>query len=153
MLLSNHALNNNKMETYQIVLMVIGAITSVWMVVKIGRGILFILDQALKASFREKYPHDFEINLRWVIAELKSHGYRKNAEMDAGSDNPGVMMKSHETGTEMEVRLRAPLLSHKKQTIVVVNHSYKTAIVMPDDESDVNKRLLEMFIETDTQKK
>ena len=139
------------METYQIVLMVIGAIASIWMVVKVGRGILFILDQGLNASFREKYPYDFEINLRWVIAELKLHGFRTIAEMDAGSGNPGVMMKNHETGTEMEVRLRAPLLSHKKQTIIVVNHSHETAIVMPDDESDINKRLLEKFIETDTQ--
>ena len=48
---------------------------------------------------------------------------------------------------EMEVRLRAPLLTTKGYSIVVANHDNNTAIVMQDSASDENKRLLEKYLE------
>jgi hypothetical protein len=135
------------MEIYQIILMGIGAITLIWLVVKTIKGVFWLLGKGLESCFREKYPYDFEINLGWVIQEMNSHGYRQAAMMDAGSDNPGVIMKNSESGIEMEIRLRAPLLSDKGYSIIVANHSNNTAIVMQDSDSDENKRLLSKYLE------
>ena len=135
------------MELYQTILMVIGAITIIWLAVKAIKGIFWFLDAGLQSCFREKYPYDFDINLRWVVSELKSRGYRQAAMMDAGGENPGVIMKNPETGIEMEVRLRAPLFTSKGYSIIVANHSNNTAIVMQDSVSDDNKRLLGKYLE------
>ena len=135
------------MEIYQIILMGIGAITLIWLVVKTIKGILWLLGKGLECCFREKYPYDFEINLGWVIQEMKSRGYRQTAVLDAGGDYPGVIMKNPGTEIEMEVRLRAPLLTNKGYSIVVANHLNNTAIVMQDSASDENKRLLSKFME------
>jgi hypothetical protein len=67
--------------------------------------------------------------------------------MDAGGDYPGLLMKNEGTGDEMEIRLRAPLLSDKGYSIVVANHNNNTAIVMQDSASDDNKRLLDIFLD------
>ena len=136
-----------KMEIYQIVLMVIGAITLVWLSYKVLKGSIWCLDAGLASCFREKYPYDFEINLGWVIKGLKSRGYRQAATMGAGSDYPGVIMKHPESGIEMEIRLRAPLFSDKGYSIVVANHNNNTAIVMQDSASDDNKKLLSKYLE------
>ena len=135
------------MEIYQIILMGIGAITLIWLVVKTIKGVFWLLGKGLESCFREKYPYDFEINLGWVIQEMKSHGYRQAAMMDAGSDNPGVIMINSESGIEMEVRLHAPLLTNKGYSIIVANHSNNTAVVMQDSASDENKRLLSKYME------
>ena len=135
------------MEIYQIILMCIGAITLIWLVVKTIKGVFWLLGKGLESCFREKYPYDFEINLGWVIQEMKSRGYRQTAVLDAGGDYPGVIMKNHGTEIEMEVRLRAPLLTNKGYSIVVANHLNNTAIVMQDSASDENKRLLSKFME------
>ena len=135
------------MEIYQIILMGIGAITLIWLVVKTIKGVLWLLGKGLESCFREKYPYDFEINLGWVIQEMKSRGYRQTAVLDAGGDYPGVIMKNPGTEIEMEVRLRAPLLTNKGYSIVVANHLNNTAIVMQDSASDENKRLLSKFME------
>ena len=135
------------MEIYQIILMGIGAITLIWLVVKTIKGILWLLGKGLESCFREKYPYDFEINLGWVIQEMKSRGYRQAAMMDAGSDNPGVIMINSESGIEMEVRLHAPLLTNKGYSIIVANHSNNTAVVMQDSASDENKRFLSKYLE------
>ena len=135
------------MEIYQIILMGIGAITLIWIVVKTIKGVFWLLGKGLESCFREKYPYDFEINLGWVIQEMKSHGYRQAAMMDAGSDNPGVIMINSESGIEMEVRLHAPLLTNKGYSIIVANHSNNTAVVMQDSASDENKRLLSKYLE------
>ena len=135
------------MEIYQIVLMVIGAITLVWLSYKVLKGFIWCLDAGLASCFREKYPYDFEINLGWIIKELKSRGYRQAATMGAGSDYPGVIMKHPESGIEMEIRLRAPLFSDKGYSIVVANHNNNTAIVMQDSASDDNKSLLSKYLE------
>ena len=142
-----YSLKLSNMEIYQIVLMVIGAITLVWMFYKAVKGFIRLLDAGLAGCFREKYPYDFKINLEWVISELKFRGYRQVAVIDAGGDYPGVMMKHPETGIEMEIRLRAPLLSDKGYSIVVANHHDHTAIVMQDAASDDNKRLLMIYLE------
>lgn len=134
------------MEIYQIVLMVIGAITIIWLAFKTVKGIFWLLGAAMEGAFRDKYPYDFEMNLGWVIKEMKSRGYRQAGIMDAGGDNPGVIMKHPQTGTEMEVRLRAPLFSTKGYSIIVANHENNTAIVMQDSSSDDNKRLLEKYL-------
>ena len=135
------------MEIYQIILMCIGAITLIWIVVKTIKGVFWLLVKGLESCFREKYPYDFEINLGWVIQEMKSRGYRQTAVLDAGGDYPGVIMKNPGTEIEMEVRLRAPLLTNKGYSIVVANHLNNTAIVMQDSASDENKRLLSKFME------
>ena len=135
------------MEIYQIILMWIGAITLIWIVVKTIKGVFWLLGKGLESCFREKYPYDFEINLGWVIQEMKSRGYRQTAVLDAGGDYPGVIMKNPRTEIEMEVRLRAPLLTNKGYSIVVANHLNNTAIVMQDSASDENKRLLSKFME------
>ena len=101
----------------------------------------------MEGAFRDRYPYDFEMNLGWVVKELKSCGYRQVATVDAGGDYPGVVMKHSEKGTEMEVRLRAPLFTAKGYSIVVANHNDNTAIVMQDSASDENKRLLRKYLE------
>ena len=55
-------------------------------------------------------------------------------------------MKHPESGIEMEVRLRAPLLTDKGYSIIVVNHSNSTAIVMQDSASDENKKLITKYL-------
>ncbi len=135
------------MEIYQIILMGIGAITLIWLVVKTIKGVFWLLGKGLESCFREKYPYDFEINLGWVMQEMKSRGYRQVAMMDAGSDNPGVIMINSESGIEMEVRLHAPLLTDKGYSIIVANHSNNTAVVMQDSSSDENKRFLSKYLE------
>ena len=135
------------MEIYQIILMWIGAITLIWIVVKTIKGVFWLLGKGLESCFREKYPYDFEINLGWVIQEMKSRGYRQTAVLDAGGDYPGVIMKNPRTEIEMEVRLRAPLLTNKGYSIIVANHSNNTAVVMQDSSSDENKRFLSKYLE------
>jgi hypothetical protein len=56
-------------------------------------------------------------------------------------------MKHPESGIEMEIRLRAQLLSDKGNSIIVANHDNNTTIVMQDSSSDENKRLLEKYLE------
>ena len=121
--------------------------TLLCLVVKTVKAAFWLLGKGLEACFREKYPYDFEINLGWILREMKSRGYRQAAMMDAGSDYPGVIMKHPQTGTEMEVRLRAPLFSTKGYSIIVANHNNNTAIVMQDSASDENKRFLSKYLE------
>lgn len=135
------------MEIYQIVLMVVGAITVTYLFYKTVKGVFLLLDSGLASCFREKYPYDFERNLSWIVSELKMKGYRQAATMDAGSENPGLMMKHPETGTEIEVRLRAPLFTTKGNSIIVVNHAYNTAIVLQDSASEENKILLKKYLD------
>ena len=134
------------MEIYQIVLMVIGAITVTYLFYKTVKGVFLLLDSGLASCFREKYPYDFERNLSWIVSELKMKGYRQAATMDAGSENPGLMMKHPETGIEIEVRLRAPLFTTKGNSIIVANHNNNTAIVMQDLASEENKKLLSKYL-------
>ncbi len=135
------------MEIYQIVLMVIGAATIIYLIVKFVRGFFWILGKGLESCFREKYPYDFEINLKWVTSELEVRGFKRSATMDVGGDYPGVIMNNLEKGIELEVRLRAPLLSDKGYSIIVANHNDNTAIVMQDSASEENKRLLRLFMD------
>lgn len=135
------------MEIYQIVLMAIGAITLVWLLYKTAKGFLLLLEAGMQSCFREKYPYDYQMNLGWVTEKLKSRGYKQTTTIDAGSDYPGVIMRHSETGTEMEVRIHAPLLTNKGYSIIVANHDNNTAIVMQESASDDNKRLLEKYME------
>ena len=59
--------------------MVIGAATTVYLIVKFVRGFFWILGKGMESCFREKYPYDFEINLNWVTSELKLRGFRQTA--------------------------------------------------------------------------
>ena len=135
------------MEIYQIVLMVIGAITLLWLVYKTIKGFFWILGKGMESCFREKFPYDFMMHFQWIVSEMKTRGYAQAGMMDAGSDYPGLLMKNEKTGEEMEIRLRAPLLSDKGYSIIVANHNNKTAIVMQDSASDDNKRLLSKYLE------
>ena len=58
------------MEIYQIVLMVIGAITLVWLSYKVLKGFIWCLDAGLASCFREKYPYDFEMKWKYASVHL-----------------------------------------------------------------------------------
>ena len=135
------------MEVLQTILMVIGAITLLWLVVKFAKGCLWLLGKLFEAGFRERYPYDFMMHFQWSVSEMESRGYAQAGMMDAGDDYPGLLMKNERTGVEMEIRLRAPLLSDKGYSIVVANHDNHTAIVMQDSASDDNKCLLNKYLE------
>ena len=135
------------MEVLQTILMVIGAITLAWLVVKFAKGCLWLLGKMFEAGFRERYPYDFMMHFQWIVSEMETRGYTQAGTMDAGGDYPGLLMKNGETGGEMEIRLRAPLLSDKGYSIIVANHINNTAIVMQDSASDDNKRLLCKYLE------
>ena len=135
------------MEIYQIVLMVIGAATIIYLIVKFAKGFFWILGKGMESCFREKFPYDFMMHLQWIVSEMETRGYTQAGTMDAGGDYPGLLMKNGETGGEMEIRLSAPLLSDKGYSIIVANHTNNTAIVMQDSASDDNKKLLSKFLE------
>lgn len=135
------------MEVLQTILMVIGAITSLWLLVKLAKGCFWLLGELFEAGFRDRYPDDFMMHFGWIISEMKTRGYAQSDIMDAGSEYPGLLMKNGKTRDEMEIRLRAPLLSDKGYSIIVSNHINHTAIVMQDSASDDNKRLLNKYLE------
>ena len=135
------------MEVLQTILMVVGAITLLWVVVKFAKGCLWFLGKMFEAGFRERYPYDFMMHFQWIVSEMETRGYAQVDMMDAGSEYPGLLMKNGETGGEMEIRLRAPLLSDSGYSIIVSNHINHTAIVMQDLSSDENPRLLSKFLE------
>ena len=135
------------MEVLQTILMVIGAIILLWLVVKFAKGCLWLLGAMFEAGFRNRYPYDFMMHFQWIVSEMKTRGYTQAGIMDAGGDYPGLLMKNEGTDVEMEIRLRAPLLSDKGYSIVVANHNNNTAIVMQDSASDDNKRLLDIFLD------
>ena len=78
---------------------------------------------------------------------MNARGYEQTSTIYAGGDYPGVIMRNPETDIEMEVRLRAPLLTTKGYSIIVANHDNNTAIVMQDFVSEENKSLLEKYLE------
>ena len=135
------------MEIYQIVLMVIGAATIIYLIVKFAKGFFWILGKGMESCFREKFPYDFMMHFQWIVSEMETRGYAQAGMTDAGGDYPGLLMKNDGTGVEMEIRLRAPLFSDKGYSIVVANHNNHTAIVMQDSASDDNKRLLSKYLE------
>ena len=135
------------MEVIQTILMIIGAITVIWLIYKTIKGTLGLLGALFEAGFRNRYPNDLMMNLGWIISDMESRGYKQAEMIDAGGDNPGVIMKNSRTDIEMEIRLRAPLLSDKGYSVIVANHSNNTAIVMQNSASEDNKRLLKRFLE------
>ena len=135
------------MEVLQTILMVIGAVTLIWLLVKLAKGCLWLLGGLLEAGFRNRFPDDFMIHFGWIIFEMETRGYVQSDMMDAGGEYPGILMKNEETGGEMEIRLRAPFYSDKGYSIIVSNHIDHTAIVMQDSPSDDNKRLLSKYLE------
>ena len=135
------------MEVLQTILMVIGAVTLIWLVVKLAKACLWFLGALFEAGFRNRYPDDFMMHFGWIVSEMEKRGYAQADMIDAGSDYPGLLMKNGETGGEMEIRLRAPLLSDSGYSIIVSDHINHTAIVMQDSASDENQRLLSKFLE------
>ena len=137
------------MEIIQTILMIIGAITVIWLIYKAFNGLVWLLGALFEAGFRNRYSCDFMMNLGWVVSGMESRGFRQADMIDAGGDNPGVIMKNPRTGEEMEIRLRAPFHSDKGYSVIVANHSNNTAIVMQDSASEENKRLLAKYLELD----
>ena len=135
------------MEVLQTILMVVGAITLLWVMAKFAKRCLWLLEKLFEAGFRERYPYDFMMHFQWIVSEMETRGYAQAGMMDAGGDYPGLLMKNEGTGAEMEIRLRAPLFSDKGYSIVVANHNNHTAIVMQDSASDDNKKLLSKYLE------
>jgi hypothetical protein len=135
------------MEVLQTIFMVIGAVTFIWLLVKLAKGCFWLLGGLLEAGFRNRFPDDFMMHFGWIISEMETRGYVQSDMMDAGSEYPGILMKNEETGGEMEIRLHAPLFSEMGYSIIVSNHINHTAIVMQDSPSDDNKRLLSKYLE------
>lgn len=135
------------MEIIQTILMIIGAITIIWLICKAINGTFWLLGELLEAGFRNHFPFDFMFGISWIISEMKSRGYHKTDIMDAGGENPKVIMKNPETEIEMEIRLHAPLFTNEESCIFVTNQNNQTAIVMKGTASGENKRLLAMFLE------
>ena len=135
------------MEIIQTILMIIGVITIIWLIYKAFNGTIWFLGELLEAGFRNRYPCDFMMNIAWIVSRMESRGFRQADMIDAGGDYPGIIMKNPRTDVEMEIRLRAPLLSDKGYSVIVANHNNNTAIVMQDSASDENKRLLGKFLE------
>ena len=127
--------------------MIIGAITVIWLIYKTIKGTLWLLGAFFEAGFRNRFPYDFMMSLGWVVSGMESRGFRQADMIDAGGDNPGGIMKNPRTEVEIEIRLRAPLLSDKGYSVIVANHSNNTAIVMQNSASEDNKRLLTRFLE------
>ena len=134
-------------ENFQLFLAFIGTITLLWLVYKAIKGFFVLFGAMFEEGFRDKFPYDFMMHFGWIISELESRGFRQADMIDAGGDNPGVIMKNPTTDVEMEIRLHAPLLSDQGYSIVVTNHNNKTAIVMQDSASEENKKLLGKFLE------
>jgi len=137
------------MEIIQTILMIIGAITVIWLIYKAFNGLVWLLGALFEAGFRNRYPCDFMMNLGWVVSGMESRGFRQADMIDAGGDNPGVIMKNPRTGAEMEIRLRASFLSDKGYSVIVANHNNNTAIVMQDSASEENRKLLAKYLEQD----
>ena len=136
------------METTQTVFAIVGAITLLWLLVKIIKWAPILLQGFLEAGFRcVCNPMDFLRNFAWITAEMESRGYERARIFDAGSDYPRLLMKNKETGAKMEILLNAPLVAENGYSIKVTNKNNKTAIVMQDEESEENKRLLMTFLD------
>ena len=127
------------MEIFLTSLTIIGGITALWLAYKILRGILMILDAAMAAAFRERYPNDFFMCIDWVLDIFSQHGYKVTETMDAGSIEPGVKMKKDDH--VLEIRLIAPLTSGS-QTISITNDANSLFISLPQSPSEVSKSIL-----------
>jgi hypothetical protein len=132
------------MTTYFIV---VGGLTTIWLIYKVARFLLTLGGWMFEAAFRNRFPNDFEMNLSWITQKLRDLGYNEVSTIDPGSERPGFLFRKSKTGSEIEVRLNAPLISSKDNSVVVVNHSNHTAIVMPYSSSYDNQKLLEKFCE------
>lgn len=135
------------MEMFYDFLVVIGSLTLIWLAYKAIKRLFVLMGALFEAGFRDKFPYDFMMHFGWIISEMKSKGYCQNGMMDAGGNFPGVIMKNPTTDVEMEIRLRAPLLSGKGYSIIIANRNNDTAIVMQDSASAENKKLLGLFLE------
>lgn len=139
------------METLQTIFMIVGAMTLLWLLVKIIKWTPILLQGFLEAGFRcVCNPLDFLNNFKWIISEMESRGYIRAKIFDAGSDYPRLLMKNKETGAKMEILLNAPLLAENGYSIKVTNKKNKTAIVMQDEESEENKKLLMKFLDLES---
>lgn len=127
------------MEVLLTTLTVIGGITALWLAYKILRGILILLNAAMAAAFRERYPNDFFMCIDWVLDIFSQHGYKVTETMDAGSIEPGVKMKKDDH--VLEIRLIAPLTSGS-QTISITNDANSLFISLPQSPSEVSKSIL-----------
>ena len=127
------------MEIFLTSLTIIGGITALWLAYKILRGIIILLNAAMAAAFRERYPNDFFMCIDWVLDIFSQHGYKVTETMDAGSIEPGVKMKKDDH--VLEIRLIAPLTSGS-QTISIIDDDNSLFISVPQASSEMSKSLL-----------
>ena len=139
------------METTQTIFAIVGAITLLWLLVKIIKWIPAALGGFFEAGFRNLYPYDFLNNFAWITTEMESRGYKRAKIFDAGKDYPRLLMKNEETGAKMEILLNAPLGAENGYSIKVTNKKNKTAILMEDKESEENRRLLMKFLDLESE--
>lgn len=135
------------MEILNVFLIIVGATTSVWLLYRAGRGVLIFMAGALDSAFRNRYPYDYLPHLQWVIDEFEANGYECREYVDAGSEMPGVVLGIDSSNPEIEIRLKAPLFSKTDYSIVVIDKADQTGIIMQDVDSEVNRQLLEKFME------
>ena len=136
------------METTQTIFAIVGAITLLWLTIKIIKWAPILLQGFLDCVCN---PCDFLNNFGWIIREMESRGYKRARIFDAGSDYPRLLMKNEETGAKMEILLNAPLLAENGYSIKVTNKKNKTAILMEDKESEENRRLLMKFLDLESE--
>ena len=106
------------METTQTIFAIVGAITLLWLTIKIIKWAPILLQGFLDCVCN---PCDFLNNFGWIIREMASRGYKRARIFDAGSDYPRLLMKNEETGAKMEILLNAPLLAENGYSIKVTN--------------------------------
>lgn len=127
------------MEVFLTTLTVIGGITALWLAYKILRGIIILLNAAMAAAFRERYPNDFFMCIDWVLDIFSHYDYKVTETMDAGSIEPGVKMRKDEH--LLEIRLHAPLTSGS-QTISIIDDDNSLFISVPQAPSEITKSLI-----------
>ena len=142
------------METTITIFAIVGAITLLWLLVKIIKWGPILLQGFLEAGFRcVCNPCDFINNFAWIIHDMEARGYKRGRRFDAGRDYPRLLMKNEETGSRMSILLDAPLLAEHGYSIIVTSRKNKTSIVMKDEESEENKRLLKKFLDLESEDK
>lgn len=81
-------------------------------------GFLYFMAYALAAGFRNKFPLDFVSHIGWVNDYFVQKGFTLLEHRGAGSDYPESVFAKDET--QVIVRLNAPLMTTKPQSITVL---------------------------------
>ena len=81
-------------------------------------GFFYFAAYVLEAGFRNKFPLDFVSHIGWVNDYFVQKGFTLLEHRGAGSDYPESVFAKDET--QVIVRLNAPLMTTKPQSITVL---------------------------------